>query len=160
MPRLIWVFPGRTLSLLVCHVATQNTLVLKNKRKIWGLNLLVIIGRKKCWCYSVCCSGSSRGIQIWATSWQKPTKWHVCPAKTQISLGICSVWSETSLCAQKVAKDPTFLHADSEDSDQTGWMPRLIWVFAGRTGHFVDFVLRWLICMYYHVYEWILQIFS
>ena len=25
------------------------------------------------------------------------------------------------------------LHADSEDSDQTGWMPRLIWVFIGRT---------------------------
>ena len=23
----------------------------------------------------------------------------------------------------------------SEDSDQTGWMPRLIWVFAGRTCH-------------------------
>ena len=28
---------------------------------------------------------------------------------------------------------PSFLHADSEDSDQTGRMPRLIWVFAGRT---------------------------
>ena len=26
-----------------------------------------------------------------------------------------------------------FLHADSEDSDQTGWMPRLIRVFDGRT---------------------------
>ena len=23
----------------------------------------------------------------------KPTKWHVCPTKTQISLGICPVWS-------------------------------------------------------------------
>ena len=27
---------------------------------------------------------------------------------------------------QWVAKDPSFLHADSEDSDQTGRMPRLI----------------------------------
>ena len=45
----------------------------------------------------------------------KPTKWHVHPAMTQ-----------SSLCAQRVAKDPNFLHADSEDSDQTGWMPRLI----------------------------------
>ena len=44
-----------------------------------------------------------------------------------------SVWSESSLCAQWVAKDPSFLHADSEDSDQTWWMPRLIWVFDGRT---------------------------
>ena len=63
----------------------------------------------------------------------KSTKWHVRPAKAQISLGICPVWSESSLCTQWVAKDPSFLHADSEDSDQTGRMPRLIWVFAGRT---------------------------
>ena len=41
------------------------------------------------------------------------------------------IWSW--LCAQWVAKDPSFLHADSEDSNQTGRMPRLIWVFAGRT---------------------------
>ena len=53
--------------------------------------------------------------------------------KTQISLGIRPVWSESSLCVQWVAKDPTFLHADSEDSDQSGRMLRLIWVFAGRT---------------------------
>ena len=39
----------------------------------------------------------------------------VRPAKTQISLGICPVWSESSLCAQWVAKDPRFLHANSED---------------------------------------------
>ena len=54
-------------------------------------------------------------------------------AKPQISLGIRPVWSESSQCAQWVGKDPSFLHADSEDSDQTGRMPRLIWVFAGRT---------------------------
>ena len=61
----------------------------------------------------------------------KPTKWPVRPAKTKISLGIRPVWSESSLCAQWVAKDPSFLHADSEDSEQTGWMPMLIWVLAG-----------------------------
>ena len=58
---------------------------------------------------------------------------NVPPAKTQISLGIRPVWSESSLCAQWVAKDPSILHADSEHSDQTGRMPRLIWVFAERT---------------------------
>ena len=52
---------------------------------------------------------------------------------------------ESSQCAQRVAKDPSFLHADSEDSDQTGRMPRLIRVFAGRTCHFVGFVMRWLV---------------
>ena len=63
----------------------------------------------------------------------KNNKMSVRPAKTQISLGIHPVWSESSLCAQWVAKDPSFLQVDSEDSDQTGQMPRLIWVFAGRT---------------------------
>ena len=41
--------------------------------------------------------------------------------------------SEDSDQPQWIAKDPRFLHAASEDSDQTGRMPRLIWVFAGRT---------------------------
>ena len=76
----------------------------------------------------------------------KPTNWHVRPAKTQISLGIRPFWSESLLCAKWVAKDPSFLHADSEDTDQTGRMPRLILVFAGRTCYFVGFVVRWLIC--------------
>ena len=52
---------------------------------------------------------------------------------------------QSSLCAHWVAKDPSCLHADSEDSDQTGQMPRLIWVLAGRTCHFVGFVMRRLI---------------
>ena len=52
----------------------------------------------------------------------KPTKWHMHLAKTQISLGIRPVWSESWLCAQWVAKDPSFLHTDSEDSDRTGRM--------------------------------------
>ena len=47
----------------------------------------------------------------------------VRPAKTQISLGIRPVWSESLLCAQWVAEDPRFLHADSEDSDQMGGCP-------------------------------------
>ena len=71
----------------------------------------------------------------------KPKKWRVRPAKTQISLGNRPVWSESSLCAQWLAKDPRRRHADSKDSDQTG----RIWVFAGRTGHFVGFVMRRLI---------------
>ena len=70
----------------------------------------------------------------------KPTK-DVRPAKTQISLDIRPIWSESSLCTQWVAKDPSFLHANSKDSDQTGRTPRLIWVFAGRT--VILLVLPW-----------------
>ena len=75
----------------------------------------------------------------------KTNKLHLRPVKTRINLGIRQVWSKTSLCAQSVAKDTSFIYADSEDSDQTGRMPRLIWVFAGRTCHFVGVVTMRLI---------------
>ena len=74
----------------------------------------------------------------------KPTKWHVRPAKTQISLGIRPVWPASSLSAWRKLGFLATHWAQSEDSDQTGRMPRLIWVFAGRTCHFVGFVTRWL----------------
>ena len=67
----------------------------------------------------------------------------VRPVKTWISLGICPVCSESSLCTQWVAKDPSFFHADSKDFDQTGWMPRLIWVLAGLGAHAILLVLSW-----------------
>ena len=51
------------------------------------------------------------------------------------------------MCTQWVAKDRSVLHADSEDSDQTWRMPRLICVFDGRTCHFVGFVVRWPYCV-------------
>ena len=63
----------------------------------------------------------------------KPSKWHVRPAKTQISLSIRPVWSEPSLSAWRKFRSLAIHWAHSEDSDQTGRMPRLIWVFAGRT---------------------------
>ena len=56
----------------------------------------------------------------------------VCPVKTQVSLGIHPVWSESLLCAQGVAKNPSFFHADSEDSDQPGHLPSLIRIFTVR----------------------------
>ena len=70
----------------------------------------------------------------------KPTKWHVRPAKTQISLGIRPVWSESSLCAQWVAKDPTFLNVDNEDSDQTG---QIGWSEPLLGAHAILLVLSW-----------------
>ena len=79
---------------------------------------------------------------FWLTSWKNRTtadgiftKYELPHDKSNILT--CapsedrSAWSSTqsdpsSLCAQWVAKDPSFLHADSEDADQTGRMPRLI----------------------------------
>ena len=62
----------------------------------------------------------------------KPTKW-VCAQPRLRSAWASAQSDQSSLCAQWVPKDPSFLHADSEDSDQNGRTPRLIWVFAGRT---------------------------
>ena len=81
----------------------------------------------------------------WAATRQNQQKWPVRPAKAQISLSTRTVWSESSPCAQWVDKDPSCLHADSEDSDPTRRMPRLIWIFVGRTYHFIGFVIRRLI---------------
>ena len=71
----------------------------------------------------------------------KPTKWHVRPAKTQISLGIRPVSSESSLSTWRKLGSLATHWAHSEDSNQTGRMPRLIWVFAGST--LVLLVLSW-----------------
>ena len=51
---------------------------------------------------------------------------------SQISLGIRPVWSVFAVCMKKPWV-PSYPLSASEDSNQSGWMPRLIWVFAGRT---------------------------
>ena len=80
----------------------------------------------------------------------KPTKWHVCPAKTQISLGVRSIWSVFAICLKK----PWVLSYPL--SDQTGRMSRLIWVFARHTCHFVGFVMSRLIWFWFQACQIIL----
>ena len=91
----------------------------------------------------------------------KPTKW-VCVKRRLRSAWASAQSDQSSICAQWVAKDPRFLHADSEDSDQTGWMPRLIWVFTGRTaillvlscrGSFITWYLPACVQYYLHFYQ-------
>ena len=43
---------------------------------------------------------------------QKGTSWHLLPLKTQISLHICAVWSESSMGALWIAKGLMFLQID------------------------------------------------
>ena len=71
---------------------------------------------------------------IWAAAWKNQQN-GMCarPAKTQISLGSRLVWSESSVSAWRKLGSLATHWAHSEDFDQTGRMPRLIWVFAGRT---------------------------
>ena len=66
----------------------------------------------------------------------KTNKMTVRPPKTPISLGIRPVWSESSLCAQWVAKDASFLLADSEDwADVLG--SQVILLFCHEAAHYV-----------------------
>ena len=56
----------------------------------------------------------------------KTNKMTVRTAKPQISRGIRQVWSESSLCTQWVAKDPSFLHADSERAHSFCWFCHVV----------------------------------
>ena len=64
---------------------------------------------------------------------RKRTFWHVRETKTQISLRIRAVWSESLLSAWRNFASLAIQNAPREDSDQTAWMRRLIWIFAVRT---------------------------
>ena len=79
-------------------------------------------------------------INNWANSCQNQRN-GICTQR-RLRSAWASAQSDQLLCAQWVAKDPRCHHADSEDSDQTGRMPRLIWVFTGSTCHFAGFVMR------------------
>ena len=73
------------------------------------------------------------GPSVYEPRHDKTNKMALRPAKTQISLGIRQICSESSLSAWRSIGSLATHWAHSEDSDQTGRMPRLIWVFAGRT---------------------------
>ena len=69
----------------------------------------------------------------WATAWQNQQN-DLCTQRR-----LRSAWASAqsdqslpSLCALRITSDLRLLHADSEDSDQTGRRSRLIWVFTGR----------------------------
>ena len=61
------------------------------------------------------------------------------------------VWSESSLSAWRKLGSLATHWAHSEDSGQTGRMPRLIWVRWAHS-HFVGFVMLWLI--YGQILHW------
>ena len=77
-------------------------------------------------------AGDHMQVNIWAASWQNQQS-ECAPSEGSDQPGL--------LCAQWVAKDSSFLHGDSKDSDRTGRMPRLILVFAGHTTSLL--VLSW-----------------
>ena len=75
----------------------------------------------------------------------KPTKWHVRPTKTQISLGIRPVWSESSLFAWRKLGSLASYPLSAQRGLWSDWPYaqadlRLRWAYS----HFVCFVVSWL----------------
>ena len=71
-------------------------------------------------------------------------------AQQRLKLVWASVQSDWSLhCPPEEGLGPFAAHkVHRKDSDQTGQMLRLTLVFAGRTSHFVGFVVLWLRLLY------------
>ena len=129
LPEFVPVYPDTVA--LRCWRHTNGLLTWQLLRLVPGRKpYIVLIIVEKCWTnpkrYQTeygrhACKISLSRDRGWEMSrlMTKPAKW-LCAHRR---LSIRNVWSESSLCAQWVAKDQSFLHADSEDSDQTGWMP-------------------------------------
>ena len=87
-------------------------------------------------------------VPFWKTSFKpahNKTNTIACAPSEDRSALASAQSDQSSLSACKTTGPLATYWAHSEISDQTGRVPRLIWVFAGRTCSFVGFVVRWLI---------------
>ena len=75
----------------------------------------------------------------WAASWQNQQN-GMC-AQQRLRSAWASAQSDQNLCAWRKPRSLATHWAHSKDFDQTGWMPRPIRVFAGRT--VILLVLLW-----------------
>ena len=85
-----------------CPFLTSPSAIYKNLNVIWYISVIHVIQPNMS---PVICNFMLKlGLIIIPMSHlvTKPTKWHVHPAKTQISLGIRPGWSESSLGAQSL----------------------------------------------------------
>ena len=90
---------------------------------------------KKMWWNVRCCIFRLDEAAFWATSWQNQQKWPLCPAKTQICLGIRPVWSVFAVRSMG-SLGPSFASVGQRRLWSDLAVPWLIWIFAGRTDHF------------------------
>ena len=83
-------------------------------------------------------------VDIWAAAWQNRQN-GMCAQRRLRSAWASAQTDQSSLSALLHIGSLATHRARSEGSDQTGWISRLIWVFARRICHFVGFVVLWLI---------------
>ena len=90
--------------------------------------------------YIIAASHCHREEAIWAASWQNQQN-GMCVQRRLRSVWASAQSYQSSLSARRKLGSLANHWAHSEDSDQTGRMPRLIWIFAGRT--VILLVLSW-----------------
>ena len=134
MPRLIWVFAGCTLTLLVLS---------------WGCSYVCMEKRIKTTPYLSFCGTDKdtawQSTKVFQPQHDKTNKVTVRPVKTQINLGARPVWSESSLITRKKLVSLATHWAHSEDwSDWANAQADLSLRLAHT--HFVGFVTSRLIC--------------
>ena len=137
-PQHVFMEKYENLSLNYHQIPTVSVSLIKNVWKVRnGIKCLerVQLFCRDCWPFS----GTFISQADLSCLVTKPTKWHVRPEKTGISLSTRPVWSEFWLSAWRVFGSIATHWAHSENTDQTGQMSRLIWVFAGGT-------VIWLFC--------------
>ena len=151
MPSLIWVSAGRTVILLVLSWGDSiinmkikhhpnHHLRTASRQKTVVLNIFYCAQIFFCAPMLFGLHSGSLSTDKWAAAWQNQQN-VLCVQRRLISLGIRPAWSEYSLSACRSLRSLATQLAHSEDSYQTGRMPRLIWVFAGRT--VILLVLTW-----------------
>ena len=83
---------------------------------------------------------------------QRHAKNGLCPQGRLRSVWASAQSDQSSLCAWRSLGSLDILRVPSKGSRQTVQMPRLIWVFAGRTGHFAGFVMQQLKSLFFHFF--------
>ena len=87
-----------------------------------------ILSKKKCW-----------KLLNYLPNPTKGTGWHGSTTKTQISLGTSAQSNQSLSFPDEETLNPWLPRERPSKSDQIAQMLNLIWVFDGRTCHFVSF---------------------
>ena len=85
----------------------------------------------------------------------KPTKWHVHQAKTQISLGICPVWSVFAACMKKA-----WVHSYPLSAQQRLWSDRAHMQFCWFCHEALKFIQLYQSCDACHTHSGLEHTFS
>ena len=137
---------GRNLHLLpyfICATSQGSGETARMPRLNWDFAVTYVVST------IIACAGSYIWAHVLAHIWadaQADLSLHIYRPWQNQQNHLCTQWRlrsawastqthQSSLCSLWVAKDPNLLQADNKDSDQTGQMTRLIWVFAGWIGH-------------------------